>query len=160
MVFHITEGDKQFGILTGPVKFMSTFPDLFSQSVEEVKTLPNTFIPTPEDFNSLNRLESDLHVLSTYSDTGDSRSIVLLNLKNDSVLYKWTVENPYQEHDRIINPMLFPGKSLVYSIECLSGLRRIDSPGNVVWKQDRIHPQHGMTLDKEDNIWTCAFIPV
>jgi len=160
MVFHITKGDKEFGVLTGPVKFMYTFPDLFSQSVEEVKTLPKTFIPTPEDFESINKLDADLHVLSTYSDTSDSRSIVLLNLKNDSVLHKWTVGNPYQEHDRIINPMLFPGKSLIYSVDCISGLRRIDSLSNIVWKQDSIHPHHAMTLDKDGNIWTCAFMPV
>jgi arylsulfotransferase ASST len=160
MVFHISEEDKQFGVLTGPVKFMYSFPDLFSQSVEEVKTLPKTFIPTPENFKSINKLDSDLLVLSTYSDTSDSRSIVLLNLKNDSLLYKWTVENPYQEHDRIINPILFPGKSLVYAIDCLSGLRRIDSLSNIVWRQDSIHPHHAMTLDKNGNIWTCSFMPV
>jgi hypothetical protein len=56
--------------------------------------------------------------------------------------------------------MLFPEKSLVYSIDCLSGLRRIDSLSNIVWKQDSIHPHHAMTLDKEGNIWTCAFMPV
>ena len=62
---------------------MYTFPDLFKQSVKEVKALPGTFIPTPESFEPINKLEKDLLVLSTYSDTSDSRSVVLLNLKND-----------------------------------------------------------------------------
>ena len=159
MVFHISEGDKKFGFLTEPVKFMYTFPDLFSQSVEEVKTLPRTFVVTPEDFKSINNLDSDFIVLSTYSDTSDSRSIVLLNLKNDSILYKWTVKNPYQEHDRIINPLLFPGKSLVYSFDCLPGLRRIDSLTNIIWKQDSVHPHHSKNLDKNGDIWICAFEP-
>ena len=79
MVYHITEEDKNFGFLEGPVKFMFTFPDLFSRSVEEVKTLPKTFVPTPEDFKPINNLDSDLIVLTTYSDTSNSRSIVLLN---------------------------------------------------------------------------------
>ena len=92
MVFHISKGDKDFGFLTKPVEFMYTFPDLFTQSVEEVKTLPKTFVPTPENFTPVNKLESDVIVLSTYSDTGDTRSIVLQNLKNDSILYKWNID--------------------------------------------------------------------
>jgi len=106
MVFHISKGDKNFGFITGTVKFMYTFPDLFARSVEEVKTLPKTFIPTPEDFNAINHLEDDFIVLAAYSDASDSRSIVLLNLNNDSVLYKWTVKNPFREHDRIQNLLL------------------------------------------------------
>jgi hypothetical protein len=160
MVFHISEGDKDFGFLTGPVKFMYTFPDLFSQSVEEVKTLPKTFIPTPEDFKPVNDLDSDFIVLSTYTDTGNSRSIILLNLKNNSILYKWTVENPYQEHDRIENPLLYPNKSLVYSFSSISGLRRIDSLTKLIWKQDSIHAHHSITPDKKGDIWICSFEPV
>ena len=159
MVFHITEEDKNFGFLTGPIKFMYTFPDLFSRSVEEVKTLPPTFIPTPEDFEPVNDLESDLIVLSTYSDTSDSRSIVLLNLKNDSVIYKWTVTNPHLEHDRLLNPLLFPDKSVVFSYETVSGLRRIDSLTNIIWKQDSVFNHHSMNLDKDGNIWICSTQP-
>ncbi len=160
MVSHISEGDKKFGFLTEPVKFMYTFPDLFSQSVKEVKTLPKTFVPTPEDFKSVNHLDSDFFVLSTYSDTSDSRSIVLLNLYNDSILYKWTVENPFMEHDRILNPLVFPDKSLVYSFDGVSGLRRIDSCTNRIWKQDSIYPHHSMNLDSNGDIWICSFEPV
>ena len=160
MVFHISEGDKKFGFLTGPVKFMYTFPDLFSQSVEEVKSLPETFIKTPEDFKSINNLDSDFIVLSTYSDTSDSRSIVLLNLKNDSILYKWTVENPYEDFYRIINPLLFPEKSLVYSFDNHTGLRRIDSLTNIIWKQDSVFAHHSMTLDSKGDIWICSTEPV
>lgn len=156
MAYHISEGDKKFGFLTGPVTFMSTFLDLFSQSVEEVKTLPKTFVPTPEDFQPINNLESDFIVLSTYSDTSDSRSIVLLNLKNDSILYKWTVINPFLEHDRLLNPLLFPDKSLVFSYETVSGLRRIDSLTNIIWKQDSIFNDHSMNLDKNGDIWICS----
>jgi hypothetical protein len=159
MSFHISLGDKNFGFLTGPVRFMYTFPDLFSQSVEEVKTLPRTFIPTPDDFESVNELEDDFIALLTYSDTSDSRSIVLLNLKDDSVLYKWTVDNPYQEHDRIWNPLLFPERNLVYSFHG-TGLWRIDSLNHVVWKQDSIFAHHSMELDSNGDIWICSYEPV
>lgn len=159
MVFHISKGSKKFGFLTEPVKFMYTFPDMFSKSVEEVKTLPKTFIKTPNNFNSVNKLETDLMVLSTHSDTSDRRSIVLLNLRNDSVHYKWKVENPYKVTDRIINPLLFPEKEIVYSYQG-KPLRRIDSLSNVIWKQDSIWVHHSMELDSEGNIWACTFAPV
>jgi hypothetical protein len=160
MVYHIVEDDKKFGFLKGPVKFMYTFPDLFFQSVKEVNTLPETFIKTPENFKSINNLDSDFIVLSTYSDTSDSRSIVLLNLKNDSILYKWTVENPYEDSYRIINPLLFPEKSLVFSFTFHTGLRRIDSLANIIWKQDSIFANHSMTLDSDGDIWISSTEPV
>lgn len=160
MVFHISKGDKKFGFLTEPIKFMYSFPDLFTQSVEEVKTLPKTFVPTPKDFKSINKLDSDFIVLSSHSDTNNSRSVVLLNLYNDSILYKWTVKNPYTERDRIVNPMLFPEKSLVYSFDGVSGLMRIDSLTNMIWKQDSIYPHHSMNLDSKGDIWMCSFEPV
>jgi hypothetical protein len=98
--------------------------------------------------------------LSTYSDTSDSRSIVLLNLTNDSVLYKWTVDNPFREHDRIWNPLLFPEKSLVFSFEGVSGLRRIDSLANLIWKQDSVYAHHSLTMDSKGDLWICSFEPV
>ncbi len=160
MSHHITKEDKKFGFLTSTIKFMYSFPDLFSQSVEEVKTLPKTFVPTPNNFTSINKLESDMLALYSYSDTGDSRSIVLLNLKNDSIEYQWAIKNPYKEHDRIFNPLLLPNKSLVYSFDCLPGLRRIDSLSNVIWKQDSIRPHHSMNFDINGDIWICSHAPV
>lgn len=162
MSIHVSKGDKDFGFLTAPVKYMVSFPDLFTESVEEVKTraLPKTFVPTPEDFKPVNKLSGDCVILTTYSDTSDSRTIALLNLKNDSTLYKWTVNNPFKEHKRIWNPLVFKDKSLVYSFEGFSGLRRIDSLGNLIWKQDSVYAHHSMNLDSAGNIWICSFAPV
>lgn len=160
MVYHISAGDKKFGFLTKPVEFMYTFPDLFSQSVEELKTLPKTFVPTPENFKAVNRLNSDFNVLTTYSDTSNTRSIVILNLKNDSILYKWTLENPFKEHDRIVNPLLLQDKSLIYFYEGVSGLSRIDSLANRIWIQDSIYAHHALNLDHNGDIWVCSFEPV
>lgn len=155
---HITKGDKNFGFFTEPVKFMYTFPDMFTQSVKEVKSLPKTFVKTPEDFKPVNKLDFDLKVLTTYSDTQDRRAITLLNLKNDSVLYKWRVDNPYKVTDRIKNPLMFPGKELVYSF-AKKELRRIDSLSNIIWKQDSIRSHHAMELDYKGDIWTCTYNP-
>ncbi len=159
MVFHISKDDKNFGFLTGPIKFMYTFPDQFSRSVEEVQTLPKTFVKTPADFEPINKLDTNIIALSTYSDTSDSRSIVLWNLKNDSVLYKWTIKNPYQEHDRILNPILLPHKNLVLSFDG-KALMRIDSLSKIIWKRDTIWAHHAFNMDNHGNLWLCTFPPV
>ncbi len=137
---------------------MYSFPDLFTQSVEEVETLPKTFVPTPKNFKAINRLKDDFIVLTTYSDTGDSRTVALLNLFNDSILYTWSIRNPYQDYDRIFNPLLLPEKNLVYSFTD-RGLRRIDSLGNVIWKQDSIWGHHSIELDSKGDIWLCSDEP-
>lgn len=160
MVSHIQKGDKNFGFLQAPIEFMYTFPDIFSKSVEEVKKLPPTFIPTPEDFSPINKLDEDVMVLTTYSDTSNSRSITLSNLRDDSVYYKWTVANKYEAHTRINNPLLMPHKSLIFSFETVTGLRRIDSLSNIIWVQDSVKHHHSMNLDSSGNIWICGFEPV
>lgn len=161
MTFHISEGDKKFGFLTEPVKFMYTFPDLFSESVEEAKTfaLPKTFIKTHPDFKPINKLENDFIVLSAYSDTSNSRTVAVINLKNDSILYKWTFGGEIEEHKRIWHPLLLPNKNLVYSFNGKS-LTRVDSMSNVIWDQKGIWPNHSMNLDCDGDIWVCAYATV
>lgn len=161
MSYHISEGDKKFGFLTEPVKFMYSFPDLFTESVEEAKTfaLPKTFIKTPTDFKTINKLESDFIVLSAYSDTSNSRTVALINLKNDSILHKWTFGGKIEEHKRIWNPLLLPEKNLVYSFNGFS-LTRVDSMSNVIWDQNEIWPHHSMNIDSHGDIWVCTYAPV
>ncbi len=158
MSFHISKGDKEFGFLTKPIEFMYSFPDMFSKSVEDVKTfaLPKTFIKTSPDFVSINKLESDLIVLTAYSDTNNSRTVALVNLKNDSIIYKWTFSNPILDHERIFHPLLLPEKNLIYSYNGKS-LTRIDSMLNVVWDQNTIWPHHSKNLDSHGNIWLSTY---
>jgi|LZCG01.1.fsa_nt_gb hypothetical protein len=165
MVNQIGTKNKKFGFLTKPIEFMYSFPDLFKKSVEEVKSLPGTFIPTPKDFEPINKLEKDLLVLSTYSDTNETRSVVLLNLKNDSVLRKWNFEHPAKkewiENERIVNPILYPDGSLLYNFYYTRypGLHMLDAAGNLVWKSDTLVVHHGMNLNKDGDIWACTQIP-
>ena len=157
MVNQISLNNIKFGFLTEPVKFIYTFPDLFTQSVEEVKGLPETFIPTDIEFKPVNKLEEDVYVLTSYSDTGKSRSIVVRNLKNDSVLHKWTVSNPYDETTRIFHPLYLYDGSLVYYFGYRwSPMKRIDTSGNVIWEQGQFMFHHGMELNKDGDIWACA----
>jgi hypothetical protein len=156
MVSKVSNDSMQIGFFTKPLKHLYQFPDLFTKSVEEVKSLPRTFKPIEHGFEPVNKLKDDVIVLATYTNESNSRSIIALNLKTDSVLYKWTIEDSFQQHDRILNPLLFPEKSLVYAI-LRKGIKRIDSLSNVLWQQDSIKQHHSMNRDADGKIWICSY---
>jgi hypothetical protein len=156
MSVEISKNTRSFGLLDEPVKWMTSFPNLFKQSVKEVQTLPETFIETAKAFNSINNLGSSILVLTTFSDKNDTRTIALMDLKTDETLHSWSVPNPYSPTDRILNPYLLPNRDLIYSFDG-KGLQRIDSAGNVIWKQDAIEAHHAINVDADTNIWVCSF---
>lgn len=157
IVYQISGKNKKFGFITEPVKFIYSFPDLFPQSVKEVKTLPKTFVPTPKKFQPINKLKKDLIVLVVYSESSSSRAAVIMNLKNDSIIKKSTIENPYEDHTWIKHPMLHPDGSLVYYHhgKPIPSLHKIDSTGNLIWKQDKVTFHHAINLNKDGDIWAC-----
>ena len=157
-VKHMTKGDKEYAAaISEPIKLLIDFPDLFKASVKEVKTLPETFVKTPEGFNSINNLEIDVNALITYSNSDTKRTIELRNLKNDESLYKWNVKNPHKPQSRIMDPLLLPNKEIVYSYNGVTGLIKIDSLGNQIWKQPKMAHHHSLNLDSIGNIWACSY---
>ena len=156
-VYQISHKGKKIGFLTEVVKFMYTFPEMFEESVEEVKSLPKTFIKTNKHFEPVNKLEEDVLALSTYSDTSDSRSVVIRNLRNDSIINKWTFKNPFDNRTRIMHPLVYQDSSLVYAFYFKhSGLKRIDKNGNLMWNQDSIIVHHSMELNGDGDIWASS----
>lgn len=158
LVKHVTIGDKNFGpTVNKSVSSFVSFLDLFKKSVKEVQTLPPTFVKTPEGFRPINKLENDVNVLISYSNESNDRTVELRNLKDNSVAYQWDIKNPFQSHDRIMDPLLLPNKSLVYSFNGVTGLFAIDSLGNQLWKQNKVAHHHSMNLDSAGNIWACSY---
>lgn len=158
LVKHQAQGDPLLGDSFGKgLNTFVSFLDLFEKSVEEVKKLPETFVPTPADFEPINKLEDDLFALVSLSNPKEGRTVEIRNLKTDESLHRWDIANPYQEHDRIIDPLLLPGKRLVYSYNGVTGLICIDSLGNELWKQDTIAHHHSINLDSAGNIWACSY---
>lgn len=158
LVKSITQGEKILGETASDalITFVSFF-DLFEESVEEVKKLPETFVPTPQDFQPVNQLEEDLFALISYSNAEKNRTVELRNLKDNNVLWDWDIKNTQQEHDRLMDPLLLPNKTLVYSFNGVTGLFALDSAGNKLWHQDTIVQHHAMNLDSAGNIWACTY---
>jgi hypothetical protein len=84
----------------------SSFPDKFSKVVDQVQSLPETFILTPENFTSINKLEEDVLVLFSYSSSNSNRNIELKNLRTDSLLQSWHVKELDNSHRRVLHPLL------------------------------------------------------
>ncbi len=156
MSVHTHKGDKNFGFLNKPIKFMYSFLDQFGESVEEVKKMSPTFLPIWSEVKPINELSYDVNVLTAFSEDDLTRTVAILNLRNDSIVYKWNISETFEEHDRIVHPLLLPKKDLIYSFTLKTGLRRIDSLGNVKWKQDSVIAHHSLNADSAGNLWICS----
>ena len=93
----------------------------------------------------------------SYTNEYNNRTVELRNLKDNSVAHSWDIKNPHQAHDRIMDPLLLPNKTLVYSFNGVTGLIAIDSTGNEIWRQGGIAHHHSMNLDSSGNIWACSY---
>lgn len=158
MVKHAVKGDLGWGkdVNKGLVTFVSFF-DLFKETVEEVKELPKTFVPTPADFEPINKLQSDVWGLVTYSTRDFERKVDLLNFRNDSVAHSWTIDHIQRAQNRIIHPIMTADRDLIYSLNGVTGLFAVDAEGNRLWKQDTIAHHHGLNFDADSNIWACTY---
>ena len=152
MAQHRAKKDRDFGGLNGVVEALSGFPDQFQRSVEEVQTLPQTFVPTPADFTPVNRLEEDVLTLTGYSNDADGRTMAVRNLRDGEVLHSWTLPDtlgPLQPHWRAHHQILLEDKSVVSFITNRSPLFRLDSASNVVWRQDSLSFHHAINRAAE-----------
>lgn len=156
MSVHISKGDKDFGFANEPIKFMYSFLDQFNKSVKEVENLSATFLPIWNEFEPINKLESDLKILVSYSESNSFRAVAIRNLKNDSIEYKWSIPEKAGRWDRVVNPYVLDNKDLVYFYTDNTGLRRIDSTGNFKWKQDSVMAHHSLNVDSAGNFWACT----
>lgn len=159
MAKHRAKKDRDFGAFNGVVELLSGFPDQFKQSVEEVQTLPQTFVPTPVDFSPVNRLEEDVLTLTAYSDAQDGRTISVRNLRDGQELHRWTVSSeigPLKPHWRIHHPLLLEDRSVVSFITNRSPLFRLDSVSNVMWRQDSLSFHHAINRAADGSLWACT----
>ena len=156
---HRAKKDRDFGVVNGFVETLSGFPDLFKQSVEEVKTLPQTFVPTPEDFEPINLLQDDLLTLTVYSNEAEGRTLAVRNLRNNEELHQWVLPDsigPLKPHWRIHHPLLLEDKSVVSFITNRAPLFRLDSAANLMWRQDSLSFHHAINRAANGDLWVCA----
>ena len=155
---HSYSKEKEFGFVGELIRNLGDFPDMFSMAVEEVQKLPETFVLTPSNFKDINELNQDVKLLSAFTSKPKERTVQLFNLRDNQLLHSWIIPNPFQPHDRIMDPVLFSDSSLCYSFNGVSGITKIDKLGNVIWQQEDIIHHHSMQIDEDENIWACAYV--
>ena len=158
-VKHRTKGDLNLGWANPVVDQLSGFPDLFKKSVKEAQTLPQTFVPTPSDFEPVNRLVQDVLALTAYSNEDGGRNIDLRNLRNDDLLHRWVVPTddiPVKPHWRIHHPLLLSDSSVISFITNRSPLFRLDASSNLMWRQDSLSFHHAINVDARGDLWACV----
>jgi len=159
VVKHRTKGDLNLGWGNVVVDQLAGFPDLFKKSVKEAQTLPQTYVPTPDGFDPINRLTEDVLALSAYSNEDEDRNIDLWNLRTGDVVHRWTLRRDvldFKVHRRVHHPLLLEDKSVVSFITGREPLFRLDSASNMVWRQDSLLFHHAINLDAEGHIWACV----
>ena len=158
VVKHRTKGDLNLGVANAWVDGLSGFPDRFQQSVEAVQTLPQTFVPTPDDWSPINRLDEDVWALTAHSNEQSGRTFRLQNLRDGQVEHTWRTPESmaFKPHWRAHNPLMLEDRSLVSFVTNRSPLFRLDSTSALVWRQDSLSFHHAMNLDANGMLWVCA----
>tara|TARA_B100001063_G_scaffold15856_1_gene12232 strand:+ start:3104 stop:4381 length:1278 start_codon:yes stop_codon:yes gene_type:complete len=135
----------------------SSFPDNFSRAVDQVQNLPETFVATPENFKPINHLKNNVFALVSFSKSNTSRIIQLKNLRTDSVLKNWEIENLDNPHRRVLNPLFYNNNSIVYATIGIPGVFCIDESSKEIWKQKKIISHHSINKDHNNNVWLCTY---
>lgn len=148
-----------FGVLNEPIKFMYSFFDQFDKSVNEVQKLSPTFLDIWSKVEPINKLDFDLRILTSYSLDNQTREVAIKNLKTGQTEYKWDIKEKASRWDRIVNPYVFSNKDLLYFYTDKTGLRRIDSTGKILWKQDKFLAHHSLNIDSKGDFWVCSKNP-
>lgn len=158
-VKHRAAHTKDFGWANDVLDGLAGFPDLFTASVDEVQRLPQTFVPTPEGFEPVNRLREDVWALSAYSNEDAGRTIALWNLRTGHTAHEWVVpsdEVPVKPHWRVHHPLMLQDSSVISFITNRSPLFRLDRDSKLMWRQDSLSFHHAINLDAEGMLWACV----
>ena len=134
-----------------------SWPDLMQKMEKQMSEVPKTFVPTPDGFEGVNKLEEPLKILTSYHNAEDGRTIALIDLKSGRELKTWTVKKVGNIHDRICHPVMLADSSIIYGLEWNSGLIRIDKDSKVVWRQPAFFNHHGKNLAADSTLWTCSY---
>lgn len=160
-ILHVHNGGTRLGVFTGVLQEFSLFPTLVISTFRELDE-PERFLFYDPIFQSTNNLEYDIFALNASFDS--SKWIIrLVNLRNDSTIYKWHLdEDKYFNTGRAFShaeprlPILLKDTSLILHNDESRNLFRLDANSKVLWHSSEYRFHHAINLDSDGNIWTCT----
>ena len=139
------------------ITFFTTLPDRLMVAKAAVERLPLVFIPSPDDFEPINNLTQDVKILMSYANANWKRTIAILNLRTGEELKTWSVERLANQHNRIMHSVMLSDSSLIYSLNGVTGLIKIDKNSERLWKQDTIAHHHAINLGVDGTFWANTY---
>ena len=143
--------------LANAINVYVSLPERLQRAKEVVEQLPLVYVATPEDFEPVNTLEEDVHILTTYSTSIYEREIALINLRTEETIRSWNVPRVWDSHARIMHPIMLGDSSIIYGVEWAPKLVRVDKNNEVLWEQKSFYNHHGKNLGLDSTLWVCGF---
>ncbi|MEZ5008309.1 MAG: arylsulfotransferase family protein [Chitinophagales bacterium] len=142
----------------------------FPQKIEDVfrdfekEQIPVSYLVKDNNFSPVNKLNKDLFgVTSIWNQEIGRWEILLINLRNDSILHTWHYgkkkfkrSNVDYIYCTIKEPIILENKDLIGHLYASPNMFRLDSNSNVIWKNEEYDFHHSLNQDAEGYIWTCT----
>jgi hypothetical protein len=139
------------------ITFFTTLPDRLIIAKEAVERLPLVYVPSPENFEPVNTLDEDVKVLISYADANWKRTIAIKNLRTGEELKTWHIDRLANPHNRIMHSLMLPDSSIIYSLNGVTGLIKIDKNSERLWKQDTIAHHHAINMGANGTFWANTY---
>jgi hypothetical protein len=139
------------------ITFFTTLPDRLIIAKEAVERLPLVYVPSPENFEPVNTLDEDVNVLISYADANWKRTIAIKNLRTGEELKTWHIDRLANPHNRIMHSLMLPDSSIIYSLNGVTGLIKIDKNSERIWKQDTIAHHHAINMGANGTFWANTY---
>ena len=139
------------------ITFFTTLPDRLMVAKAAVERLPLVFVPSPENFEPINELEEDVKVLTSYANANWKRTIAIINLRTGEELKTWSVDRLANPHNRIMHSLMLQDSSLIYSLNGVTGIIKIDKKSERLWKQDTIAHHHAINMGADNTFWANTY---
>jgi len=139
------------------ITFFTTLPDRLIIAKEAVERLPLVYVPSPENFEPVNTLDEGVNVLISYADANWKRTIAIKNLRTGEELKTWHIDRLANPHNRIMHSLMLPDSSIIYSLNGVTGLIKIDKNSERLWKQDTIAHHHAINMGANGTFWANTY---
>jgi hypothetical protein len=160
-IFHVYSGGKMFGVLTNGIKVFAEFPTMVTNVLKELVN-PERLNEANSNFEEINNLSHDIFALNSTFQQGQWNTR-LTNLKNDSVLFQWTLDEKYfYSTGRVFShsgprlPIILKDTSLILFNNESFNLFRLNSNSQIIWKNNDFQFHHAINLDHAGSIWACT----
>ncbi len=166
-------GQRRFGALVGPLKFVSEIPSMVGKFLEKDEFMETNSI-SRDGVAYYNSPEKGSYpkLLATYKTEKFGQKFDLLDLNTGRLIKQWNPDNArlfamaYNEDNPgkpmkgsdlyFMHPLMTPDSSLLFTSQLTSLMAKIDPNSELVWLNNDKTYHHTLELDHEGNVYACT----